>query len=321
MTFDFIGAMNVNFIRAVSVGLAGALLLAGQVLAKDTPPEKKLFGAVYSSPKPVGPDQAQVIYYRSANGVQRDGAANVYVDREFHTGLLPQGFTQFCVQPGTHFLGAYLGDPPRYAGKTTDLYRAPLQSGNTYYLRVREQGGNFPESVSREVAERELSGARAQTHVLSRASAVESCRYYNFLEESPSRKEYVLPSDVLFAFNKSETRDISAAGRVAIKHLVEDLQRQDAQIKRVEVEGHTDPIGNEAANQNLGQKRADSVRQILAEYGLPQALMVTSSMGSRQPVKHSCYGSRDQQIACYAPNRRVIVRIDTNPKTNSYPDK
>lgn len=295
-----------------SVGLVGVLVLCGQVLAQEVGADKKIFGATYRSPPTVGPDQAQVIYYRSALGVQRNGAANVYVDREFQTGLLPNGYTQFCVQPGTHFLGAYIGEAPRYVGKSTELYRATLQSGKTYYLRIREQGGSFPEAVTREVAERELSGTRLQAHVLSRASAVEACRYYTFLEEGPRRKEYVLPGDTLFAFGKSAPRDVSAAGRVEVKRLVDELQRQDAQIKRVEVAGHTDPIGNEADNQNLGQRRADSVRQILIEYGLPQALISTSSMGSREPLKHSCYGTREEQIACYAPNRRVVVRVEMN---------
>lgn len=298
--------------RAVVV-LAATLFGCQLALAQPSnirPAPWKIFDQQYQELPPVGADQAQVVYYRSASGTQRVGAAHIYVDRQFHAGLLPGGYTSFCVAPGTHTLGAYLHDAPRYLGKSTYLYQAALEGGKTYYLRVREDGGTFPQPVKRDEAERELRETRAQVHTLSRAKAVEACRHYDYLESDARYKDYTLSSDVLFAFGKSAYGDISTAGHQAIKQWLEQLQRDDAQIRQIQVIGHTDPIGQEAENQLLGLQRASTVRQLLIDNGLPESIINVTSAGNREPLVHSCYGSQAQQIACYAPNRRVVLRVE-----------
>ncbi|AVJ22739.1 MULTISPECIES: OmpA family protein [Pseudomonas] len=270
----------------------------------------KVFDATYVPVPPIGEDQAQVVYYRVQQGVQRQGAAHVYVDREFHTGLLPGGYSTFCLAPGSHTLGAYLDDTPDYKGKRSDLYQASLQGGKTYYLRVREDGNTFPQPIKREEAERELSTLRVQAHALTRAASIEACRHYDYLVDESRFKHYELSSDVLFAFGKSGQQDISAVGRKAVGELVDELQRDDAQIRHVQVVGHTDPIGDEAKNQHLGQLRANTLRELLVAGGIPKSLISAASAGNRELVVFSCYGSRVQQIACYAPNRRVVVKVE-----------
>ena len=272
----------------------------------------RVFYAAYVGVPPVAVDQAQVVYYRHKDGVQRKGAAHVYIDREFHTGLLPGGFTSFCLAPGSHTLGAYLDDAPTYNGKNNDLYLANLEGGQTYYLKVREDGNTFPMPIKREEAERELKATRSQMHALSRAANVETCRYYEYLKDEARFKHYTLASDVLFAFGKSDYRDISAAGRNAIGQLLGELQRDDAQIKHVQVTGHTDPFGTVFDNQLLGERRANTVRQMLIDGGIAESILSTESAGSREPVVHTCYGPRTEQISCYAPNRRVAIRVELN---------
>ncbi|MGY2377462.1 OmpA family protein [Pseudomonas sp. SDO524_S393] len=267
------------------------------------------FGNGYQPVAPVSDGQAQVVYYRGTDGQQR-GAANVYVDREFHTSLLPGGYTAFCVEPGSRTLGAYLGDAPSYRGKTTDLYSAKLEGGKTYFLKVRENGNGAPLSVDRADAERELAGSRAQVQALSRASKVQQC---NFVDKpAEAFKDYALSSDVLFAFGKSGYQDISSRGRVAILELVTQLNREHAKLDRVVVVGHTDPIGSYQANQALGLKRAQTVRRLLIDGGVPSTAVVARSAGSSEPVTDECYGSKAEQVACNAPNRRVVVRVDVS---------
>jgi OOP family OmpA-OmpF porin len=298
--------------RGVAV-FASALLCSLPLLAQPNKAGQvpgTVFDHRYQTLAPVGADQVQVVYYRSKTGTQRVGAAHIYVDRQFHTGLLPGGYTRFCLAPGTHTLGAYLDDAPRYLGKSTDLYQASLQGGQTYFLRVREDGTTFPLPVKREEAERELVETREQVHVLSRVSAVEACRHYDYLDDDTRYKDYTLSSDVLFAFGKSGYGDISAAGHKAVAQWLKDLQRDDAQIRQIQVVGHTDPIGHEAENQLLGLQRATTVRQLLIDNGLAESIISATSAGNREPLVHSCYGSRAEQIACYAPNRRVVLRVD-----------
>jgi OOP family OmpA-OmpF porin len=296
--------------------LAGFGLPCIEVLAKEgsaEPVPAKAFAERYVAFPPVGADQAQVVYFRSQAGIQQSGSAHVYINREFHTGLLPGGYTRFCLVPGTYTLGAYLNDAPRYMGKHTDLYQATLQGGRTYFLRVREDGDTFPMAVSREEAERELPQVRMQVHALSRASTTEDCRFYDYLPDE-RHKNYTLSSDVLFAFGKSSRDDISAAGQRAVRNWLKELQRDNAQVSHIEVIGHTDPIGNEPENQLLGLKRADAVRALLIDNGLAESVIAASSAGNREPVVHTCYGSLAEQISCYAPNRRVVLRVETSQR-------
>jgi OOP family OmpA-OmpF porin len=276
---------------------------AGQVAGR-------VFYAAYIGLPPVAVDQAQVVYYRNRAGVQRKGAAHVYIDRQFHTALLPGGFTSFCLAPGSHTLGAYLDDAPTYNGKSTDLYQTTLEGGRTYYLKVREDGNTFPMPVEREEAEAQLQPTRLQMHVLSRATSVEACRYYEYLKDDERFKHYSLDSDVLFAFGKSDYREITIGGHIAINRLLGELQGDDAQIKHVQVTGHTDPFGSASDNQLLGERRANTVRQLLVEGGIAESILSTQSAGSREPLVHTCYGPRTEQISCYAPNRRVAIRVE-----------
>lgn len=273
----------------------------------------RVFGAVYAPAGQVAADQVQVIYYRQqVSGGAPHSAANVYIDGHYQTSLLPNGYTTFCVKPGTHTLGAYQNDAPEYRGKTQELYRVELKAGNTYFLKVSEDGRNgAPVAVPRQQAERELQGAHAQVHALSRAATTEACR----ITPQPAAtqyKDYTLQGDLLFAFGKSGYRDITPAGRDAIAELVAQMQREGTTTKRIVVVGHADQIGSAAAAQALGLQRAQTVRRVLIERGLPGERIEVQSAGNTEPVVSDCKGTREQRIACYAPNRRVVVRADVS---------
>jgi len=284
------------------VAAAGVSCAVGPASAQS----HRAYGDPYSAVAAVGQDQAQVVYYRSENA-SGGAVANVYLDREFITALKPGGYTAFCLAPGRHMLGSYLNDAPTYSGKNDELYAATFKGGATYYLKVREEGGNRPLPVTRAVASAELGVQRQQIHLLSRASKIEACRHYGYLDAPTSAlREYVLLADTSF----NGRGGMSAYGNSQISALLAELQRENAQITRVEVEGHTDPLGASADNQVLGQRWADTVRSALISNGLPQSMLRSSSAGSRILVKHGCYGTVDQQRTCYAPNRRVVLRVE-----------
>ena len=272
----------------------------------------RVFGAVYAPVGQAAADQVQVIYYRQqvSGGAPRP-AANVYIDGHYQTSLLPNGYTTFCVKPGMHILGAYQNDAPQYRGKTQDVYQADLKAGNTYFLKVSEDGkSGAPVAVPRQQAEQELQGAHAQVHALSRAATTEACRTTPQPVATAPYKDYTLQGDLLFAFGKSGYRDITPAGRDAIAGLVAQMQREGTTAKRIIVVGHADQIGSAAAAQALGQQRAQTVRRVLIERGLPGERMEVQSAGNTEPVVTDCQGTRAEKIACYAPNRRVVVRAD-----------
>ncbi|MDY7536387.1 OmpA family protein [Pseudomonas sp. Bout1] len=290
--------------------LSVALCSAPSVMAEGASP--KAFGSQYTPVAPVSSGQAQVVYYRAPAANVQAGAAHVYVDREFQSALLPGGYSAFCVTPGQHTLGAYLNDAPQYKGKSTDVYSAQLTGGMTYFLKVSEGANTSPQAVPRAQAEIELAATHQQVHALSRASHVVACDYQR-MPAAASYKDYSLSGDVLFAFGKSGYADISVSGRKAIRDLIGQLRSEHATLEQIEVIGHTDAIGKPAANHALGLKRAQTVRRVLLDGGLAATHIDASSAGSSEPVSSDCQGSRAEQVACYAPDRRVVVRVDLLP--------
>src|SRR5262245_13474778 len=72
----------------------------------------------------------------------------------------------------------------------------------------------------------------------------------------------------------------------------------------IEIEGHTDNIGSEAYNLQLGEKRAEAVRTYLnTKCGIPLHAMNVISYGESKPVASN--NSRDGR----SQNRRVVIRV------------
>lgn len=72
----------------------------------------------------------------------------------------------------------------------------------------------------------------------------------------------------------------------------------------VEIQGHTDDTGSAAYNDELGQRRADSVRRYLSrEHQLPLNRMSTISYGDTSPVEPN------KTRAGRSANRRVVLVV------------
>jgi peptidoglycan-associated lipoprotein len=72
----------------------------------------------------------------------------------------------------------------------------------------------------------------------------------------------------------------------------------------VEIQGHTDDTGSEAHNEDLGQRRAESVRRYLSrEHKLPLNRMSTISYGDTLPVESN------KTRAGRTVNRRVVLVV------------
>lgn len=72
----------------------------------------------------------------------------------------------------------------------------------------------------------------------------------------------------------------------------------------IEIQGHTDDTGGERYNEELGQRRADSVRRYLSrEHKLPLNRMSTISYGDTLPVESN------KTKAGRSANRRVVLVV------------
>lgn len=122
-------------------------------------------------------------------------------------------------------------------------------------------------------------------------------------------RRVTLSADALFAFAKHGPADILPNGREQLVGLAAELK--DAEPSLVTVFGHTDRIGSDAANQLLSQRRADTVRAILASEGVPANVIVAVGKGESEPVTTACADTlaRAALVQCLAPDRRVEVEV------------
>ena len=74
----------------------------------------------------------------------------------------------------------------------------------------------------------------------------------------------------------------------------------------IQLEGHTDYLGNAKENLKLSQQRVEAVRGYLTEKGISRSRLKTKAFGGLQPL------SRDNTPEGHRLNRRVEVRILEN---------
>ena len=123
-------------------------------------------------------------------------------------------------------------------------------------------------------------------------------------------RRITLGADGLFGFGKLGFDDLLPGGRAKLQTLAADIQRDGVAPTAIEITGHTDRIGSDAANHVLSQARADTVRDYLASQGLERRLIQAHGAGKLQPVVQ-CAGHKvtPQLVACLQPNRRVEIAV------------
>ena len=126
----------------------------------------------------------------------------------------------------------------------------------------------------------------------------------------PQVERINLSADALFRFNQSDAADMLPEGKATLDRLAENLVNRQAHIDSIALTGHTDRLGSEQYNYNLGLRRAQTVKNYLQDKGV-QAPISVASAGESQPVTTACTGTRATAAlkACLQPDRRVTVDI------------
>jgi OmpA-OmpF porin, OOP family len=124
-------------------------------------------------------------------------------------------------------------------------------------------------------------------------------------------QETVLSTDALFAFDRWSLADITDGGRGQLDQLADKLREEQSHIVQIKVSGFTDRLGSDAYNQALSQRRAETVGKYLVSHGVKAEIITTEGWGKAEPVVHCSEQERSALIACLAPNRRVVVRVET----------
>jgi outer membrane protein OmpA-like peptidoglycan-associated protein len=108
--------------------------------------------------------------------------------------------------------------------------------------------------------------------------------------------------DIQFDYNSA---DIRASSMPAVQELGKALSNVSLKGSTFVVAGHTDAIGGEAYNQDLSERRADTIKRYLTDkYGINGTDLVTVGYGKTKP--------KDPNAPMDPINRRVqVVNMDT----------
>jgi len=169
--------------------------------------------------------------------------------------------------------------------------------------RITEVDGKAAQADSKAVAAQSAAGQAQQAantandaagKVNTRADAIEAA----------NRKllfEVVLSEDQgKFKFGKTELPD---EAKSAIDHMVDGLKDQKSAVW-IEVEGHTDNVGDAKYNEELGLERAEAVKRYLHEqHQVPLHKINVISYGETKPAAPN--KTRDGR----AQNRRVVIKV------------
>ena len=108
--------------------------------------------------------------------------------------------------------------------------------------------------------------------------------------------------EINFDYNSA---DVSAKSLPSVEALGRALTNSDLKGSTFVVAGHTDAAGGEAYNQDLSERRADTIKKYLTEkYGITGSNLVTVGYGKTKP--------KDANAPMDPANRRVqVVNMDT----------
>lgn len=116
-----------------------------------------------------------------------------------------------------------------------------------------------------------------------------------------------LSADESFDVNKAE---LKPAAKIKLKQFVQDIKTYS--YEKIVVTGHADHTGNKAANQQLSERRANTVHNFLISEGVASGNMSSTGVGSNQPVTQpgDCAKLKGKPLqACLAPDRRVNISV------------
>jgi len=103
-----------------------------------------------------------------------------------------------------------------------------------------------------------------------------------------------------FKFNQTKLPD---EAKMKLDEMVQQL-KQDPKNIYLEIEGHTDNVGDKLVNEKVGLERAEAVKRYLYEqYQIPLHKMNVISYGEEKPV------APNTTKAGRAQNRRVVIKV------------
>lgn len=270
----------------------------------------EVLSGVYAASRMVSAQQTRLIFYRMTEDGTLPGATSIFVNDAYHTSLVPGAYSDLCLMPAALELGARqmrVGGQPR--DQVDSITALNSESGQTVYVKVHERTGRpVLQLVTAAVAQQDLMGLRRQVHTISRVPQGQVCQLTGGVERAPQQIQ--LAADALFEFGRSDLAGMTSTGQSALQELAQRIRSDYAEIERLHIVGHADPLGSPAANEKLAYDRATTVRQFMEKLGLTTRRMTSEGRASREPVVTQCETTLSRAaIECNRPNRRVVVEV------------
>lgn len=188
----------------------------------------------------------------------------------------------------------------KLAAVETERVRAETEAA-----RLREEQEKLAalaaEQTRAEQAERELARLRAE-HKKARTELTATLSRLATVREETRGVIVTLPGNIYFNFNKA---DIKPAMHLQLTKIPKALGTVPDQY--LLIEGHTDADGSNEYNQYLSEARAQSVRKIFLDGGIPAERIEIKGYGESKPI------ADNDTSAGKAQNRRVeIVLVPVN---------
>jgi hypothetical protein len=135
-----------SLIMGVFVALSGASLSQAQtsVTTNQAGANAKIdvLGGGFTPLTNIGVSQSRIVVYRTFNTQQLPGATGVFIQGQYHTSLVPGGYSQLCLPPGQFEVGARQFRVGQNARDSYDTITAiALPPAQTQYVRVEESSG------------------------------------------------------------------------------------------------------------------------------------------------------------------------------------
>ncbi len=240
-----------------------------------------------------------------------------------HSFFLPHFRVKMDAVPG---MPTYAIFTPKY---TTEEYRQRLKGVPEYMVPADPENPDGPkkwETFNYELACAELCGV-GHFSMRREVVVVEPDEYEAWLKKQKSyyltniKKEKAVPQPVDDFSAKMDKMLSEGKGAIKLEHVHfktgsaeltheswKELNTLAHTLKahpglKLEVSGHTDAQGNDAANLSLSQKRADAVVIYLKKSGIGQTILVAKGYGETQPI------APNDTPEGRAMNRRTEVKI------------
>lgn len=115
------------------------------------------------------------------------------------------------------------------------------------------------------------------------------------------------------------SKDISVEKRRILKRVVEDLNACGALF--IAIEGHANRTGSEQANFRVSKKRAESVKEIMVEFGFPEERISTVKKGYTNPPFVDEIDPINQTVVfkvLYTKHRKDLITLATATEGGTY---